>query len=75
MRVEAIGQSTRIAGIASLLDQALLAKPVMVSLAEKWTAYFVGFLLLSAFVSATIWLYFDPSQADRKSTRLNSSHT
>ena len=63
MRVDAIGQSTRIAGIASLLDQALLAKPVMVSLAEKWTAYFVGFLLLSAFVSATVWLYFDSSQA------------
>ena len=63
MRIDAIGQSTRIAGIASLLDQALLAKPVMVGLAEKWTAYFVGFLLLSAFISATIWLYFDPSQA------------
>jgi Cu2+-exporting ATPase len=63
MRIDAIGQSTRIAGIASLLDQALLAKPVMVSLAEKWTAYFVAFLLLSAFVSAAIWLYFDPAQA------------
>ena len=63
MRIDAIGQSTRIAGIASLLDQALLAKPVMVGLAEKWTAYFVGFLLLSAFASAAIWLYFDPSQA------------
>jgi Cu2+-exporting ATPase len=63
MRIDALGQSTRIAGIAALLDQALLAKPVMVSLAEKWTAYFVSFLLLSAFVSASIWLYFDPSQA------------
>jgi Cu2+-exporting ATPase len=63
MRIEAVGQSTRIAGIASLLDQALLAKPVMVSLAEKWAAYFVAFLLLSAFISSAIWLYFDPSQA------------
>jgi Cu2+-exporting ATPase len=63
MRINAVGQSTRIAGIASLLDQALLAKPVMVSLAEKWTAYFVAFLLLSAFISSAIWLYFDPSQA------------
>ena len=63
MRIDAVGQSTRIAGIASLLDQALLAKPVMVSLAEKWAAYFVAFLLLSAFVSSAIWLYFDPSQA------------
>ncbi|APB98340.1 heavy metal translocating P-type ATPase [Polynucleobacter asymbioticus] len=63
MRIDAVGQSTRIAGIASLLDQALLAKPVMVSLAEKWAAYFVGCLLLSAFISSAIWLYFDPSKA------------
>jgi len=63
MRIHAVGQSTRIAGIASLLDQALLAKPVMVSLAEKWATYFVGFLLLSAFISSAIWWYFDPSKA------------
>jgi len=63
MRIEAVGQSTRIAGIASLLDQALLAKPVMVGLAEKWTAYFVAFLLFAAFASSAIWFYFDPSRA------------
>lgn len=63
MRIEAVGQSTRIAGIASLLDQALLAKPVMVGLAEKWTAYFVAFLLFSAFASSAVWLYFDPDRA------------
>ena len=63
IRIDAVGQSTRIAGIASLLDQALQAKPVMVSLAEKWAAYFVAFLLLSAFISSAVWLYFDPSQA------------
>lgn len=63
MKIDAVGQSTRIAGIASLLDRALLAKPVMVSLAEKWAAYFVAFLLLSAFVASAIWLYFDPNRA------------
>ena len=63
MKIESIGQSTRIAGIAALLDQALLAKPVMVSLAEKWTAYFVAFLLFGACVSSAIWLYFDSSRA------------
>ena len=63
MRIDAVGQSTRIAGIASLLDQALLAKPLMVSLAEKWAGYFVGFLLLCAFLSSAIWLYIDPSKA------------
>jgi len=63
MRIDAVGQSTRIAGIALLLDQALLAKPIMVSLAERWAAYFVAFLLLSALISSAIWLYFDPSKA------------
>ena len=63
MRIIAVGQSTRIAGIALLLDQALSAKPVMVSLAEKWATYFVAFLLLNAFISSAIWLYFDASQA------------
>ena len=63
MRIEAVGQSTRIAGIASLLDHALLAKPVMVGLAEKWTAYFVACLLFAAFASSAIWFYFDPSRA------------
>ena len=63
MRIDAVGQSTRIAGIASLLDQALQAKPLMVSLAEKWAGYFVGFLLVVAFLSSEIWYYVDPSRA------------
>ncbi len=63
MKIDAVGQSTRIAGIASLLDQALQAKPLMVSLAEKWAGYFVGFLLFSAFLSSAIWLYVDSSKA------------
>lgn len=63
IKIDTIGQATRIAGIASLLDQALQAKPVMVSLAEKWAGYFVGFLLVVAFLSSAIWRYFDPSRA------------
>lgn len=63
MRIDAVGQSTRIAGIASLLDQALQAKPLMLSLAEKWAGYFVGFLLVVAFLSSAIWWYVDPSRA------------
>jgi Cu2+-exporting ATPase len=63
IKIDAVGQATRIAGIASLLDEALQAKPVMVSLAEKWAGYFVGFLLVVAFLSSAIWYYFDPSRA------------
>jgi Cu2+-exporting ATPase len=63
MRIDGLGQATRIAGIASLLDQALQAKPQMVSLAEKWAGYFVSLLLLSAFLSSAIWMYVDSSKA------------
>ena len=63
MRIDGLGQATRIAGIASLLDQALQAKPLMVSLAEKWAGYFVSLLLLSAFLSSAIWMYVDSSKA------------
>ncbi|WP_415836313.1 heavy metal translocating P-type ATPase [Polynucleobacter brandtiae] len=63
MRVDAVGQSTRIAGIAALLDKALLTKPRMVSLAEKWAGYFVLCLILTAFITSAVWLWIDPSKA------------
>ncbi len=63
IRVDAIGQSTRIAGIASLLDHALLIKPQMVTVSEKWAHYFVILLMASAFISSAIWLSIDPSKA------------
>ncbi len=63
LRVKAVGQSTRIAGIASLLDQALSAKPTLLSKTETWAGYFVTFLMLSAFSSAMFWYFIDASRA------------
>lgn len=63
MQITAVGQSTRIAGIAALLDNALLAKPNVVGLAEKWAGHFVLFLLGSALIAAGVWLVIDPSKA------------
>ena len=63
MRVTAVGQGTRIAGIASLLDKALEAKPQMVGLAEKWAGYFVVFLMLAAGLTAIAWYFLDPVRA------------
>ena len=63
IRVTAVGQGTRIAGIASLLDKALLAKPQVVGLAEKWAGYFVVFLMLAAGVTAIAWYFLDPVHA------------
>ena len=63
MRVEAVGQRTRIAGIASLLDKALQAKPEVVGLAEKWAGYFVVFLMTVSLFTALTWFYLDASRA------------
>ena len=63
IRVQAIGQSTRISGIASLLDQALATKPLLLSKSEKWAGNFVIFLVIGAFLSAGYWLYFDSARA------------
>ncbi|NBV01716.1 MAG: heavy metal translocating P-type ATPase [Burkholderiaceae bacterium] len=63
MRIEAVGQATRIAGIAALLDQALLAKPHLVSLAERWASHFILFLLATALIASGLWFIFDPSKS------------
>ena len=63
MQITAVGQSTRIAGIASLLENALLAKPAVLGLAEKWAGHFVLFLIASAVLSTAVWLMIDPSKA------------
>ena len=63
MQITAVGQSTRIAGIVSLLDNALQAKPAVVGLAEKWAGHFVLFLIASAVLSTAVWLMIDPSKA------------
>ena len=63
LKVVALGQSTRIAGIASLLDQALAAKPVLLRKTENWAGLFVVLLMVSAFISAAAWLLVDPSRS------------
>ena len=63
LQVTALGQSTRIAGIASLLDQALSAKPILFSKTQMWSGYFVIFFMLAAVFSSAMWLWIDPSRA------------
>ena len=63
MRITALGQGTRIAGIASLLDKALLAKPQVLGLAEKWAGYFVVFLMVAAGLTAIAWYFLEPIKA------------
>ena len=55
MRVEAVGQATRLSGIAQLLDRALTEKPRLAGLTEKWAGYFVAVLLVLALGTGVVW--------------------
>lgn len=63
IEITAVGQTTRLAGIAILLDRALQAKPPMLGLAEVWASRFVILLIIAAIISSTTWLFVDPSRA------------
>lgn len=63
MRVTAVGQATRLAGIASLLDQALQAKPKLAGLAERWAGIFVVVLLGMALLTGLVWWWLDSPRA------------
>jgi P-type Cu2+ transporter len=63
VRVDQTGQSTRLASIARLLDQALAQKPRLAVLADRFASYFVALLLLTALGSFIAWHFIDPSRA------------
>ena len=63
MEITAVGQTTRLAGIAILLDRALQAKPPMLGLAEVWAGRFVLLLIIAAIISSATWLMVEPSRA------------
>ncbi|POZ60690.1 heavy metal translocating P-type ATPase [Chromobacterium alticapitis] len=63
MRVEQIGQATRLAGIVRLLDQALTEKPRLAVLADRFASWFVALLLLAAAASYIGWHFVDPDRA------------
>ncbi len=55
IEVEAVGNATRMAGIANLLEEALATKPHIATLAERWAAYFVTVLLGLAILTGLYW--------------------
>ena len=57
IKVRAVGQATRLAGIAQLLDRALQEKPRIASVAEKWAGYFVAVLLVLALGTGLMWAH------------------
>jgi Cu2+-exporting ATPase len=61
--VEQTGQSTRLASITRLLDQALAQKPHLAVLADRFASVFVALLLLTAAGSFIAWQFIDPDRA------------
>lgn len=63
IRVERVGEQTRIAAISRLMERASTEKPRMVLVADRIAIRFVGALLLLAIVTAVVWLKIDPDRA------------
>lgn len=63
MRVQSVGQKTRIGEIMSLMAQAQTNRPAFASLADKIAKPFLAVVLLLAAATAAIWWQTDPERA------------
>ena len=63
MRVEQVGEGTRLAAIVHLMERAATEKPKLVELADRIAARFVAALLLVAAAVAVVWWFIDPGKA------------
>ncbi len=63
MRVEQVGEETRLSAIVRLMERAATEKPRIVELADKIAARFVAALLLVATAVAVVWWSIDPDKA------------
>jgi Cu2+-exporting ATPase len=63
LRVERVGESTRLASIQRLMERAAAEKPKIVEVADRIAARFVGALLMLALVTGVLWWWLDPSHA------------
>ncbi|HEX8989344.1 MAG TPA: heavy metal translocating P-type ATPase [Rhodocyclaceae bacterium] len=63
LRVEQVGEATRLAAIRRLMERAAAEKPSVVVMADRIAARFVGALLLLAIATGLAWWWIDPSRA------------
>ncbi|MFZ2629400.1 MAG: heavy metal translocating P-type ATPase metal-binding domain-containing protein, partial [Rugosibacter sp.] len=63
MRVERVGEATRLAAITRLMERAAAEKPHLVQVADRVAGRFIIALLLLAVVTALVWWRIDPSRA------------
>jgi P-type Cu2+ transporter len=62
VEVGQLGQSTVLAGIVQLLEQARDHKPRLAQVADRMAGWFVAFVLTGAAVTAIAWWQIDPSR-------------
>ena len=63
LRVEHVGESTRLAAIKRLMERAAAEKPRVVVMADRIAARFVAALLVLAVVTGLAWWWIDPARA------------
>ena len=63
VRVECVGDATRLASIQRLMERAAAEKPKIVEAADRIAGRFVGALLILALATGALWLWLDPSHA------------
>ena len=63
MRIEQVGEGTRLSAIIHLMERAAAEKPRIVELADRIASYFVAALLVVAVAVAIGWYIFDPAKA------------
>jgi Cu2+-exporting ATPase len=63
MRVERVGDATRVAAIQRLMERAAAEKPHLVELADRIAGRFIAVLLLLAVVTALAWWWIDAARA------------
>ena len=62
VRVEQVGDATRLSAIIQLMERAAAEKPKIVEMADRIASYFVAALLLVAVLVAVGWYFVDPSK-------------
>lgn len=63
VRVEQVGEATRLSAILKLMERGALEKPVAVTTADRVASWFLWSLLALAAITAVVWWQIDPVQA------------
>ncbi|MDR0715806.1 MAG: heavy metal translocating P-type ATPase [Azoarcus sp.] len=63
LRIEQVGDDTRLAAIRRLMERAAGEKPRLSTLSDRWAAYFVVVLLALAATTGAAWYFVEPARA------------